>query len=55
MVTDVFNAAQYAIIVPSNEFGEAIEHYLNDADMSEEDKANQTELISFQSIALKDF
>lgn len=55
MVTDVFNAAQYALIVPSNEFNEAIDTYLQNEDLNEEDKANEVELISFQSIMLKDF
>jgi hypothetical protein len=55
MVTSVFNAAQYALIVPANEFNEAIDIYLQNEDMNEEDKANQVELISFQSIMLKDF
>ena len=55
MVTTIFNAAQYAIIAPSNEFNEAIEHYLNNDNMSEEDRESEKELISFQSIMLKDF
>jgi nitrate/nitrite-specific signal transduction histidine kinase len=55
MVTDVFNACQYALIVPSNEFNEAIDTYLEDSEMSEDEKHNQTELISFQSIMLSDF
>jgi hypothetical protein len=56
MVTDVFNACQYALIVPANEFQDAIDVYLsNDKEMSEEDRANQTELIAYQSILLKDF
>jgi hypothetical protein len=55
MVTDVFNACQYALIVPSNEFNEAIDTYLEDSEMSEDEKQNQTELISFQSIMLSDF
>lgn len=56
MVTSVFNACSYAIIVPSNELGEAIETYLSaDVTMTEEDREHERELISFQSIMLKDF
>lgn len=55
MVTDVFNACQYALIVPSNELNEAIEIYLQNSDITEEEKQDQTELISFQSIMLKDY
>lgn len=55
MVTDVFNAAQYALIVPSNELHEAMDTYLEGSELSEEEKEEQRELISFQSILLKDF
>lgn len=55
MVTDVFNAVQYAVIVPVNEFSEAIDVYINACSLTDEDKMNQTELISFQSIMLKNF
>ena len=54
MVTGVFNAAQYAKIVPSNEFNEAIESYL-DENLTEQEKQDESELINFQSIMLKDF
>ncbi len=54
MVTTVFNAAQYALIVPSNEFNEAIEHYLQNEEMTDQEKEEQNELTSFQSIMLKD-
>lgn len=55
MVTDVFNAAQYALIVPANEMNEAIYNYLENSGLNEEEKEEQVELISFQSIMLKDF
>tara|TARA_R110000868_G_scaffold400868_1_gene675583 strand:+ start:719 stop:1015 length:297 start_codon:yes stop_codon:yes gene_type:complete len=55
MVTSVFNAAQYAIIVPSNEFTDAIDTYLQSEELSEEERQNEVELISYQSIMLKDF
>jgi len=56
MVTDVFNACSYAMVVPGNEFSEAIYHYLAaDEGLTDEEKEQQTELISFQSIMLKDF
>jgi len=48
MVTSVFNAAQYGIIVPSNEMDEALNIYIADEDYSDEDK----EVIYFNSIAL---
>lgn len=41
MVTDVFNAAQYAIIVPSNEFSDALEAYLEECDLDEEEKEHE--------------
>lgn len=55
LVTDIFNAAQYALIVPSDELDQAIETYLQDSDMTEQEKEEQTELICSQSIMLKDF
>jgi len=55
MVTDVFNACQYALIVPANEFQEAIYAYLESSELTEEEINDQVELISFQSIMLKDF
>lgn len=53
MVTDVFNSAQYIKIVPSNEFMEAIDCYL-DGDVNEEQKEITIELINFNSKMLKD-
>lgn len=50
MVTAVTNTTQYAIIVPSGEFEEAIQEY-HDNEATEED----IELISFLSVMLKDF
>jgi hypothetical protein len=55
MVTDVFNTCQYALIVPSNEFNDAIDTYLEDSELTEEEKQDQVELISFQSIMLSKF
>lgn len=56
MVTDVFNAVQYALIVPANEFHEAINHYLDaDNSLTDEEKESSIELISFQSIPLSKF
>ena len=48
MVTDVFNSAQYGIIVPSYEFDEAMQTYYGD-ELDEDTR----ELVSFQSILLK--
>jgi len=50
MVTDVFNAAQYALIVPQDEMNDAQAIYLQERDCSQE-----RELINFQSIMLEDF
>jgi len=52
MVTAIFNACQYGKIVSANEFNEAIEEHINTDDMSEEDKEDERELISFNSILL---
>ena len=49
MVTDVFNAAQYAKIVPSNDFNEAISLYLDSCELSEEEKEAASETINFNS------
>ena len=54
LVTNVFNAAQYALIVPANEMSEAIQVYLQNSDLTNEENEEQTELINFQSIMLKD-
>lgn len=55
MVTTVFNAAQYALIVPANEFHEAIDAYLQGSDLTEEERGQEMELISFQSIPFSKF
>lgn len=55
IITDVMNAAQYGFIAPANEMHEAISTYLQDSDLTEQEKEEQTELICFQSIMLKDF
>lgn len=54
MVTSVMNAAQYAIVVPSNDFSEAVSEWLNDYDCSNEDSDNfpEYETICFNSIPL---
>ena len=54
MVTSVFNAAQYGKIVCDFELCEAIDAYLVDSDLTEEEWDHEVELISFQSIMLKD-
>lgn len=57
MVTDVFNAAQYVKIVPSNEFDESICDYIGcevyEIQNNDEYLA-QFETINFNSILLKD-
>ena len=57
MVTDVFNACQYATIVPASELTESICAYLGDWDCVNEDSANYGtyETICFNSIPLSDF
>ncbi len=55
MVTTVFNACQYALIVPEYEFLEAMDSYLLNNDTHEDDLENERELISFQSIPLSKF
>ena len=48
MVTDVMNAAQYGLIVPSGEFEEALQSYYGD-----NLDADIQELVSYQSVLLK--
>ena len=53
MVICVTNATQYARIVPSDCFLEIVEEYVDTIGFdNEEDKANEIELINFQSIFL---
>lgn len=54
MVTSVFNAAQYVIIVPANELIESIGDYLQDCECMNEESPNyeQYETICFNSIPL---
>jgi hypothetical protein len=52
MVTDVMNAVQYAKIVPSNEFTEALEEYIENNE--EDTKEYSREIIPFQSMMLAD-
>ena len=52
MVTDVFNASQYGIIVPSGEFHEAMSIYLDGSELNKEDREMEEEVISFNSIPL---
>jgi hypothetical protein len=58
VVTTVFNAAQYGFIASADELWEAVNHYLmadsNWAEMSEEDKDAEIEVIMFNSMLLKD-
>lgn len=53
MVTDVFNAAQYGKIVPSNDYHEAQNEYLETMDLSEEETQQEAEVIDFNSIFLE--
>jgi hypothetical protein len=55
MVVSVSNACQYVKIVPANELFDAIEIYLSDSELTEEEKENAHEVISFNSKLLKDF
>lgn len=54
MVTAVFNACSYAIIVPGNEFTESVINYIGDPDCINEDNKNfaEYETICFNSIML---
>lgn len=52
IVTDVFNACQYGFICPANEMSEAIDIYLNASQLNEEEKENEREIISAQSMML---
>lgn len=54
MVTDVFNACQYAKIVPANDFDEAISLYLDTCELSEDEKESASEEINFNSKMLID-
>lgn len=57
MVTDVFNAAQYVKIVPSDDFNEAVCDYIGDDLCTNEESENFStyETINFSSKLLKDF
>ena len=55
MVTSVFNAAQYAKIVPANEFNEVLSDYLDGMDLDDETREYEEEVIPFNSIMLSDF
>ncbi len=58
MVTDLFNAAQYVKIVPSNDFNEAICNYIGCEVYeieNDDDFLAQFENINFNSKLLKDF
>lgn len=55
MVTSVFNAAQYGIIVPSNDFTEAVQEFAenrSDNEDTDEDVSNDIESINFDSTFL---
>jgi hypothetical protein len=55
MVTDIFNAAQYGIIVPCDQYFEILDDYINSIpDLSEDEREEQKELINFQSIKFCD-
>lgn len=53
MVTDVFNAAQYGKIVPSDEYHEAQNEYLETQDLCQEDTQHEAEMIDYNSIFLE--
>jgi|LakMenE18May11ns_1017448.scaffolds.fasta_scaffold9499752_2 hypothetical protein len=55
MVVSVSNTAQYIKIVPANEFLDAIEIYLSDSELTEEEREHETETINFYSKLLKEF
>lgn len=55
MVTDIFNACQYAKISHPQIFEEDLDNYINSHySLSDEEKEEEKELINFQSILLKD-
>jgi hypothetical protein len=54
MVTDVFNAAQYAKIVPADELMEAVNDWVTSSGAGPEDIEAETETILFQSKFLRD-
>jgi hypothetical protein len=58
MVTDVFNACQYAKIVPANDFNEAVCNYIGCQEheiQNNDDFLAQFETINFNSKMLIDF
>ena len=56
LVTDVFNAVQYAKIVSGDEFSDAVQAYVDSMALeTEQDKEDAIELICFQSIPLDKF
>lgn len=54
MVVSVSNAAQYAKIVPANEFMDCIYHYFQESDISPEDLETEIETIGANSLMLAD-
>lgn len=52
MVTNVFNAVQYAKIVPSDEINDAVNLYVTET--NEEDREAEIETILFNSVMLRD-
>lgn len=51
MVTSVFNAAQYGVLVPSTDFSEAVQNWVNSMDFeNDEERESEFELICFQSV-----
>lgn len=53
LVTDVMNAAQYALIVPINEIHEAIDIYYEGCSFTDEEREQENEILFAQSILLK--
>lgn len=54
MVTMVSNAVQYAQIVSANDFTDAVFHWVESMNLSDEDKESEIEVISYNSIPLKE-
>lgn len=53
MITDVFNAAQYGKIVPSDDYRGAQYEYLKALGLCQEDAEQQAEIIDFNSMFLE--
>lgn len=54
IVTDVFNIGGYGIIAPESEASEAVQVYLDSAEIDDDDRESAEEVIWANSLALKD-